>query len=323
MKFPLARRLQGADASAKGSLPAKAESVALPSPPADVKPNPVPPTDNLVAQGFDEQGAPEYGRIEAFDGRYLSGWYFDKANKTRGLTITFDDKALCGTLANLSRMDVVGANPQAPERCGFFVDLARFAILDRCADLGELYARMKVVSASGAQLAHVYTMQPLSSLDGVERGVVNGWAVGPKPGAALLIHVIVDGLLQGAARTNLYREDIGGMTGNFNAGFAFFLSPHFQDGRRHTVSCLFADTGEHLANSPKDVLIQVRRRGRQGRRSRRKLLQAATGDRVVPRSGQGHRGGRRLLFRELSLLPGRRACQRCHAGAAEEARARA
>ena len=267
MKFPLARRLQGADASAKDSLPAKAESVALPSPPADVKPNPVPPTDNLVAQGFDEQGAPEYGRIEAFDGRYLSGWYFDKANKTRGLTITFDDKALCGTLANLSRMDVVGANPQAPERCGFFVDLARFAILDRCADLGELYARMKVVSASGAQLAHVYgdpfasagvtidTMQPLSSLDGVERGVVNGWAVGPKPGAALLIHVIVDGLLQGAARTNLYREDIGGMTGNFNAGFAFFLSPHFQDGRRHTVSCLFADTGEHLANSPKDVLI--------------------------------------------------------------------
>ena len=45
------------------------------------------------------------------------------------------------------------------------------------------------------------------------------------------------------------------MTGNYNAGFAFFLSPQFQDGRRHTVSCIFADTGEHLANSPKDVLI--------------------------------------------------------------------
>ncbi len=264
MKFPLARRLKFSEAGANGSLLSKGESGA--SAP-EVKADPTPPTDNLVMSGVNEQGAAEYGRIEAFDGRYLSGWYFDKVKQARGLTITFDDKVLCGTLANLSRMDVVGANPQAPERCGFFVDLGRFAILDRCADLGELYTRMKVVSASGAQLAHLYsdpfkavsatidTTQPMSSLEGIERGVVNGWAVGPKRTTPQLIHVLVDGLLQGAARTGLYREDVGALFGDYNAGFAFFLSPQFQDGRHHTVSCIFADTGEHLVDSPKDVLI--------------------------------------------------------------------
>ena len=270
MKFPLTRRLKESDARAKVDSVFKGQGGSQPPSmaSADPTPVPVPPTDNLVASGFDDQfDAAEYGRIEAFDGRYLSGWYFHTIKQTHSLSITLDDKVLCGTLATLSRMDVAGANPKAPERCGFFVDLGRFAILERCADLSELYARMKVVSASGAQLAHFYsdpfktvsatidTTQPMSSLDGVERGVVNGWAVGPKRTTPLLIHVLVDGLLQGAARTGRHREDIGALTGNFNAGFAFFLSPQFQDGRRHTVSCIFADTGEHLANSPKDVLI--------------------------------------------------------------------
>ena len=267
MKFPLARRLQGSDAGAKGNLSSKDESGATPPSLPSVNAGPTPPTDNLVASGFDEQDAPEYGRIEKFDGRYLYGWYFDTIKQQRGLTIMFDDKVLCGTLANHSRMDVVDANPQAPERCGFFADLERFSIFDRCVDLGDLYTRMKVVTTSGAQLAHCYsdpfatagaavgTTQPMSSLDGVERGVVNGWAVSSKRNSPVLIHVLVDGLLQGAARTNLHREEIGALTGDYNAGFAFFLSPQFQDGRRHTVSCVFAETGEHLANSPKEVLI--------------------------------------------------------------------
>lgn len=229
--------------------------------------SPSPPTDNLVASGFDD-GAKlaEYGRIEAFDGRYVSGWYFGTSGRSPGLTIKLDDEVLCGTLANLSRMDVAGANPQAPERCGFFADLGRHAILDRCADLADLYARFRILSPSGAQLAHLYndpfaipapgvSKADLSSLDGVERGVVNGWATSSKRKGPLLIHVLVDGILQGAARTNLHREDIGALTGDYNTGFAFFLSPRFQDGRRHTVSCLFADTGEHLANSPRDIVI--------------------------------------------------------------------
>ena len=234
---------------------------------SDVKLGPTPPTDNLVASGFEVQGVSEYGRIEAFDGRYLCGWYFEVAKGSRRLTITFDDKVLCEVLADLSRMDVVGANPQAPERCGFFVDLGRFAILDRCADLGELYARMKVVTASNTQLAHCYidpfgpphaeidSLQQKSSFDEVARGLVCGWAVGPKRNVSVLIHVLVDGLFQGTARTGLRREDIGLLNGGYNAGFAFFLSPHFQDGRHHTVSCIFAETGEHLVNSPKDVRI--------------------------------------------------------------------
>ena len=95
----------------------------------------------------------------------------------------------------------------------------------------------------------------MSSLDEVDRGVVKGWAVGAKRNTPLLIHVFVDGLLQGAAQTGMHREDIGGLTGDYNAGFAFFLSPHFQDGQRHTVSCIFAETGDHLVNSPRDLLI--------------------------------------------------------------------
>ena len=103
MKFPLARRLQGPNVITKGSLSSKGEKTT-----SDVQAGPTPPTENLAAAGFDVEGAPEYGRIEAFDGQYMHGWYFNREKQVRNLTITFDDKILCGTLANLSRMDVAG-----------------------------------------------------------------------------------------------------------------------------------------------------------------------------------------------------------------------
>ena len=143
MKFPLARRLQGSNAGAKGDVVSKSLGGSPPPPAPETSvgatPVPAPPADDLVASGFDDKTtANEYGRIEAFDGRYLSGWYFDLINKSHSLTIMFDDKVLCGTLANLSRMDVVGANPHSPDRCGFFVDLGQPANISPCNALADL-----------------------------------------------------------------------------------------------------------------------------------------------------------------------------------------
>ena len=271
MKFPLAHRLFGsghAEQSGADEIGNDFLSAGDGSPSSAVLPKP--PSTNLVASGVDEAEASttEFGRIEKFDGRYMVGWYFDHLTKSHALQIKLDDEILCGTLANLSRMDVVAANPKAPEKCGFFVDLIHHEILRKCPDLESLYARMKVMPLSGKQLAHCYdspfsaALKPavvnrkVSNFDGVENGVATGWAVPTNGNIAPLIHILIDGRMQGSARTSLYREDVGGMTGFYNSGFAFFISPRFLDGGYHSIECHFADTGEHIFGSPKDVLLK-------------------------------------------------------------------
>lgn len=265
MKFaPFARRPASPLAVTSASEPVQDHGGTATT--TDTLPPAIAAADGRVPSSFEDRNATEFGCVEAFDGSYLAGWYFELASNVRHLSVIFDGKVLCGTLANLSRMDVVEADARAPEKCGFFVDLKQYALLDRCADNDDLRGRLKVMSASGtslglcfedpflmrAQLSELNSY--MSNFDSVDGGTVKGWAVAPNA-TSVEIHVAVDGILQGTAKTKYVRQDVADLTGSANAGFVFALPARFQDGRRHSVTCTFADTGEPLVGSPKDVLL--------------------------------------------------------------------
>jgi hypothetical protein len=203
-------------------------------------------------------GAPIRGSLDRATGGYgqitVAGWASDPDAGTDPIAVhVYVNGVLSGaTIAGGYRPDVAAAFPGIGPNHGFGMNVPAPAGADRVCVYAINVGPPGDNPAFGCAQVQVRDMSPFGSLDwavgGYGQVAVAGWAVDPSaPAEAIGVHVYVDGVLSGAATTEVLRPDVAAAFAGAGSNQGFGVTVVAPAGSRQV--CVYAINVGAGANS--------------------------------------------------------------------------
>jgi hypothetical protein len=195
------------------------------------------------------------GDFAGMQGSLASGWVADLAAPQQILTVEFFAIERDGGLTKLGE---ARANRPCDEPRALGLEThhsfarhipfrpAEFHLSARVADHG--------IELPGSPILVTPSVVYDGFLDGVDQGVLRGWAWGWDPTIAVKVEIFVDGRLRAVVPARTERRDLAlAHIGNGRHGFAWLVPTELADGVAHEYTCRIAGTSVWLPGGPRSV----------------------------------------------------------------------